>query len=180
MEREFRLKHMKAKTKQYAKLLIGGAALMMTSAATAEEEVIEPQIAICDFFPLPEVVDETVSEENVTVVEEFTEGEVSEKCDEVVIDAPEVITDEGVVFTCWNVDWVKRENDDVTPPEYLAMTASGPMTESSGAAAQPSAPQTADEQSAVTQVEKNTVSSQISRVASKPTAVKSDGRVFLR
>jgi hypothetical protein len=180
MEREFRLKHMKAKTKQYAKLLIGGAALMMTSAATAEEEVIEPQIAICDFFPIPEVVDETVSEENVTVVEEFTEGEVSEKCDEVVIDAPEVITDEGVVFTCWNVDWVKRENDDVTPPEYLAMTASGPMTESSGAAAQPSAPQTADEQSAVTQVEKNTVSSQISRVASKPTAVKSDGRVFLR
>jgi hypothetical protein len=180
MEREFRLKHMKAKTKQYAKLLIGGAALMMTSAAMAEEEVIEPQIAICDFFPLPEVVDETVSEENVTVVEEFTEGEVSEKCDEVVIDAPEVITDEGVVFTCWNVDWVKRENDDVTPPEYLAMTASGPMTESSGAAAQPSAPQTADEQSAVTQVEKNTVSSQISRVASKPTAVKSDGRVFLR
>lgn len=180
MEREFRLKHMKAKTKQYAKLLIGGAALMMTSAATAEEEVIEPQIAICDFFPIPEVVDETVSEENVTVVEEFTEGEVSEKCDEVVIDAPEVITDEGVVFTCWNVDWVKRENDDATPPEYLAMTASGPMTESSGAAAQPSAPQTADEQSAVTQVEKNTVSSQISRVASKPTAVKSDGRVFLR
>lgn len=180
MERKFHLKHMKAKAKQYAKLLIGGTALMMTSAATAEEEVIEPQIAICEFCPLPEVVDETVTEDNVTVVEEFTEGEVSKEGDEVTVDAPEVITDDGVVFTCWNVDWVKRENDDVTPPEYLAMTTSGPMTESAGVTAQPSAPQTADEQSAVTPVEKNTVSSQISRVASKPTAVKSDGRVFLR
>lgn len=159
---------------------MGTAALMMTSTVMAEEEVIEPQIAICEIFPLPVVVDETVTEDNVTVVEEFTEGEVSEEGGEVVIDAPEVITGDDVVFTCWNLDWVKRENDDVSPPEYLAVTTSGPMAESSGAEAQPTAPQTADEQSAVTQVEKNTVSSQISRVASKPTAVKSDGRVFLR
>lgn len=161
---------------------MGSAALMMTSAAMAQEEVIEPQIGSCEvYYPLPVVVDEIVTEDNVTVVEEFTEREVSEDGGDVVVDAPEVSTDDDVVFICRTFDLVKRENDDVSSPEYLAVTTSGPtMAESSGTEAQPSAPQAADEQSTMTQVEKKTVSSQISRVACKPTAVKSDGRVFLR
>lgn len=179
MEHEFQPKQMKSKTTQYTKVLIGAAALMISSSALAEEAVIEPQIVICP--PPPhgiDIADEDVTDD-VATVEELADEKISDEDVEVVVDDKEVVKDDEVLIACWDFDWSKRENDD-DAQVYLYMATDGPAAEATGGIAQNSAPQAADETSAVTKVEKNTVSANIRRVANKPTAVKSNGRVFLR
>lgn len=182
---------MKSKTTQYARILIGGAALMIASTAVADENIVIPEVIVSGVFH------GTESEESVTTVEEisdndeFVDAEItneeagSDEGEEIVINEEivddEELTDEHGILVGWDPDWVKRNNntDGSENPEYLYMTAGGPALESQGQNTS-NGPQAADEKSAVTMVDAKSITANISRAAAKPTAVKTNGRVFLR
>lgn len=182
---------MKPITTQYARILIGGAALMIVSTAFAEETVVKPEIIVCEGFHGIEPAEGEITDEVINIDDEVTDVEItdeeagSDEGEEVVINEEIIddaeITDEHDIVICWDPDWVKRTNDsdDSVNPEYLYMTAGGPVLGSQGSAAS-TGPDAADEKSAVTMVEAKSVTAKISRAASKPTAVKANGRVFLR
>lgn len=165
---------MKSKTKQYAWLLTGVTALMMTSSVMADEEVVEPQIAICDIAVSEPIADDKSADDDMVMDDKALDQDV-------VIDQDDSVVDDDEVMHCWDLDWVKRDNDgEVTNPEILYMTSNGPTENPTSGEVQPSAPQSADEQSAMTAVKKNSISANIRRVAAKPSAVKTNGRVFIR
>jgi hypothetical protein len=174
---------MKSKTTQYARILIGGAALMIASPAIAEETLVTPEITIS---VEGEITDEDISVDEEVVDVEITDEETgSDEGEEIVINEEIIddaeITDEHDIVITWDPDWVKRNNDTdgSENPEYLYMTAGGPALESQGQSTS-TGPQAADEKSAVTMVDAKSVTTNISRAAAKPTAVKTNGRVFLR
>lgn len=191
---------MKLKTTTYSRLLFGAALIAMTSPVISEEVTVEPEVAICDFIPgiifEEEPVDLQV--EGEVVVDEIDGGDVSEEDttvdEEVVVDTEvtddtvkdvEISEEDGEVFHCWLPSWVQRDGGDGENPDMnvFLMSSSGPATQEgiTATAVTLSAAQVADEQSAVTtSILKSDVSTNISAVAAKPTAVKSNGRVFLR
>lgn len=181
--------NMKPKTTQYARILIGGAALMIASTAFADESIVKPEVIICfEGFQGIEPAEGEITDEEISVDEEIVDVEItdeetgSDEGEEIVINEEIIdhaeITDETDIVITWDPDWVKRNNDSENP-EYLYMTAGGPALESQGQSTS-TGPQAADEKSAVTMVDAKSVTTNISRAAAKPTAVKANGRVFLR
>lgn len=176
---------MKSKTTQYTRILIGGAALMIASTAVADENIIIPEVMVCEVSHGIEseegaITDEEINIDNEVVETEITGEEAGNDEGEEIVDDKE-LTDELVSILPWYPDWSKRDNDaDVSEnPEYHYMAAGGPALESQGQNTS-TGPQAADEKSAVTMVDAKSITANISRAAAKPTAVKTNGRVFLR
>lgn len=196
---------MKSPNKTFTRIFLSGAVLMMTSAATAQEQVtVEPEIAICEMIPTIDFIDTELVETEVSIEDEVAIDEEividEEVTDEIEIEVgePEVSVGEGTekepqIITCWEPGWLYRTGGE--GEFHIALQSVGtPSTNAGGSVTENvafqssapiigvanNAPQAADEASAVTTVLKNTVSTNITRVASKPTAVKSKGRVFLR
>jgi hypothetical protein len=208
--------NMKSKTTQYTRILIGGAALMIASTAVADENIIIPEVMVCEVSHGIEseegaITDEEINIDNEVVDTEITGEEAGNDEGEEIVDDKE-LTDDLVSILTWYPDWSKRDNDadvsenpdkeltddlvsilpwypdwskhdndaDVSEnPEYHYMAAGGPALESQGQNTS-TGPQAADEKSAVTMVDAKSITANISRAAAKPTAVKTNGRVFLR
>lgn len=165
---------MKAKTKPYVWLLTSAAVLIMTSSVMAEEEVVEPEIAICEFPVSEPIADDKIADDDVVIDDKVVDQEV-------LVDQEDAVVGDDEVIHCWDLDWVKRDHEgEETNPEILYVALNGPTENPTGGSTQPLAPQSADEQSAVTTLKKNSISANIRRVAAKPSAVKTNGRVFIR
>ena len=190
---------MKIPSNTFARTFLTGAALLMTSFAFAEDTMVEPEIAICDFPFIPDVIegevyvkeapiDEEITFEDEVVVgeeEEFTEEEeliVDENIDFSTVEICEVVEEnEPILITCWTPEMLYR--NEVVGEYYISQNVGGPRSEeiqATGSINESPAPQAADEVSAVTTVLQSNVSTSIHRVATPATAVTSNGRVFRR
>jgi hypothetical protein len=197
---------MKSPNKTYARTFLVGAASLMTSVAFAEDAMVEPEIAICDFHVAPEPFDGEVSEKETPMddVVSFEDEVIVDEEKEVIIDE-EVVVDEDVelstgeiptdivevepeMITCWDKEMLYRNNVMVEGNVVMQNVGSSGSAsdvpifvyQATGSGNASSAPQAADEVSALATVLKSSVSTNIHRVATTATAVKSNGRVFLR
>lgn len=157
--------------------LLTGALLAFSPAVMAEEGQ-EPDIAICDgFVDTGIVVNDDIVDDEVTIDEDAVVDE------EVVVDDSEVTDsdEKPEIVICWDQDWVKRGDGDETDPNIYYMFSNGPSQEGNiTGASSVEAVDSANEAVVESKTQKQTPVAKVQRAAAKPTAVKANGRVFLR
>jgi len=170
---------MKTKTPWYIKTILSSAALLIAPMALAEEQT-EPEIAICEGFVDTGIVINDVEDGEIVETEVIEDGEIIED-EEVVVDEKESTEPEeecGTVTFDWPIDWVKRGGEN---PEIFYMSANGGApVENAATNTQEVADQAVDKQAVVNKAGQKPAVTNVRRVASQPTAVKANGRVFLR
>lgn len=166
--------------------LLTGALLALTPAIMAEEAQVEPQIVICDgFIDTGIVFNDEVSDDEVTIDDEVIADDGGKADDEeVIVDDGEVVDsdEDPQIVICWDHDWVKRGDGDETDPNIYYMFSNGPAAENTSSDAAGTATSVNAENEAIvpSKAEKQTPVANVQRAAVKPTAVKANGRVFLR
>jgi len=170
---------MKTKTPWYIKTILSSAALLIAPMALAEEQA-EPEIAICEGFVDTEIVINDVEDGEIVETEVIEDGEIIVD-EEVVVDEKETTDsdlEEEVITIDWSVDWVKRGDEN---PEIFYMSANGgaPL-ENAANNTEEVADQAVDKQAVVNKAGEKPAATNMRRIASQPTAVKANGRVFLR
>lgn len=170
---------MKTKTPWYIKTILSSAAILIAPMALAEEQA-EPEIAICEGFVDTGIVINDVEDGEIVETEVIEDGEIIED-EEVVVDEKETTDsdlEEEVITIDWSVDWVKRGDEN---PEIFYMSANGgaPL-ENAANNTEEVADQAVDKQAVVNKAGEKPAVTNMCRIASQPTAVKANGRVFLR
>ena len=164
-------------TKRILNAALSSGLLLSFSPAIFAEEVASPEVTICEVAPDEETVDsvDIVIDDEVEIIDEETTTD-----EEVVVDKENDRddSDDGEVIT-WDPDWVKR--GDGGEEVYYMSANGGPIAEPNRNNASDTAPVEADKDTTVTaRAEKAPKVNTVQRSTAKPTAVKSNGRVFLR
>lgn len=170
--------HMKTKTTWYIKTILSSAALLLVPTAFAEEQA-EPEIAICEGFVDTEIVIDDAEDGQNVDAEVIEDGELIED-EEVVVDEKETTDpdDCGTITIDWPTDWIKRDGEN---PEIFYMSANGGAPEENAAnSTKEVTDQAIDKQAVVNKAGEKPAVTNVRRIASQPTAVKANGRVFLR